>query len=298
MAQAEAAAGRSKASRAATASRRSSHRLTTAASRPGEPLQGDRLDRRADHGQPRARLCARHDRLAACWARATPTTPSTSPSCCPTSSAGCSRKAPSRQGFVPLFSRRLAVGRASRKRRRFANEMLAVFMPALLLVTIVFEIFMPGVVWLVASDYARRPGQVRAGGRADPLDLPLSDVHQPGGAVVGRAQLADPLRGRGLRPGPAQHRADRRAAGRAAGQGRDVRYMAIAVLVGGVAPVRAVLGRGAPRRRQAALRPAADDAGGARTGRPDPAGDARRPASIRSASCSTPISRPGSARAR
>ena len=118
-------------------------------------------------------------------------------------------------GFVPLFSRRLAAG-GHEDAQAFSNEILAVFMPALLLVTIVFEIFMPGVIAAGrAGDYRRRPGQVRAGGRADPLDLPLSAVHQPGRPALGRAQFADPLRGRRLRPGPAQRRADRRAARRA-----------------------------------------------------------------------------------
>ena len=47
-------------------------------------------------------------------------------------------------GFVPLFSRRLAAG-GHEDAQDFSNEILAVFMPALLLVTIVFVIFMPGV---------------------------------------------------------------------------------------------------------------------------------------------------------
>ena len=52
-----------------------------------------------------------------------------------------------------------------------------------------------------------------------------------------------------------------------------VRYMAIAVLLGGIAQFAAVLGRGAPRRASPALRPPAHDPRGARTGRPDPARD-------------------------
>src|SRR3712207_8996864 len=43
-------------------------------------------------------------------------------------------------GFVPLFSRRLAAG-GHADAQAFSNEILAVFMPALLIVTIVFEIF-------------------------------------------------------------------------------------------------------------------------------------------------------------
>ncbi|MEO5972287.1 MAG: murein biosynthesis integral membrane protein MurJ, partial [Sphingomicrobium sp.] len=61
-------------------------------------------------------------------------------------------------GFVPLFSRRLEAG-GHEDAQAFSNEILAVFMPALLLVTLVFEIAMPGVLWLVASRYAETPGK-------------------------------------------------------------------------------------------------------------------------------------------
>ena len=61
-------------------------------------------------------------------------------------------------GFVPLFSRRLASGGPD-DAQAFSNEILAVFMPALLLVTVVFEIFMPGLLWLVVPDYAGTPGK-------------------------------------------------------------------------------------------------------------------------------------------
>ena len=61
-------------------------------------------------------------------------------------------------GFVPLFSRRLAAG-GHEDAQAFSNEILSVFMPALLLVTLVFEIFMPGVLWLVVPDYAATPGK-------------------------------------------------------------------------------------------------------------------------------------------
>ncbi len=57
---------------------------------------------------------------------------------------------------------------------------------------------------------AGRSGKVRAGGRAVADHLPLSHLHQLGVALLGRPQFADPLRRRGLRPGPAQHRLDRR----------------------------------------------------------------------------------------
>lgn len=61
-------------------------------------------------------------------------------------------------GFVPLFSRRLASGGLS-DAQRFSNEILAVFMPALLLVTALFVIFMPGLLLLVAANYQEVPGK-------------------------------------------------------------------------------------------------------------------------------------------
>ena len=63
-------------------------------------------------------------------------------------------------GFVPLFSRRLQSG-GHEDAEAFSNEILAVFMPALLLVTLVFEIFMPGIMVLVAGDYASEPGKLQ-----------------------------------------------------------------------------------------------------------------------------------------
>jgi putative peptidoglycan lipid II flippase len=61
-------------------------------------------------------------------------------------------------GFVPLFSRRLASG-GHEDAQRFSNEILAVFMPTLLAVTIIFEIAMPAFLWLIVSDYAVTPGK-------------------------------------------------------------------------------------------------------------------------------------------
>ena len=62
-------------------------------------------------------------------------------------------------GFVPLFSRRLQAG-GHEDAEAFSNEILSVFMPALLLVTIVFEIFMPGVLLLIAGEYQKVPGKL------------------------------------------------------------------------------------------------------------------------------------------
>ena len=62
-------------------------------------------------------------------------------------------------GFVPLFSRRLQSG-GHEDAEAFSNEILSVFMPALLLVTILFVVFMPAVLLLVVPDYAATPGKL------------------------------------------------------------------------------------------------------------------------------------------
>lgn len=62
-------------------------------------------------------------------------------------------------GFVPLFSKRLNSEGGTRDAEAFSNEILAVFMPTLLLVTLVFEIAMPAFLLLVASDYQSTPGK-------------------------------------------------------------------------------------------------------------------------------------------
>lgn len=62
-------------------------------------------------------------------------------------------------GFVPLFSRRLAAG-GHDEAQAFSNEILSVFMPALLLVTVTFVILMPGVLLLVVPDYQDVPGKM------------------------------------------------------------------------------------------------------------------------------------------
>lgn len=62
-------------------------------------------------------------------------------------------------GFVPLFSRRLNSEGGMEDARRFSNEVLAVFMPALMVVTLIFEVIMPGFVWLMASEYQETSGK-------------------------------------------------------------------------------------------------------------------------------------------
>jgi putative peptidoglycan lipid II flippase len=61
-------------------------------------------------------------------------------------------------GFVPLFSRRLSSGGVE-DAQRFSNDILAVFMPTLLAITLLFEIVMPGFLWLIVSDYADTDGK-------------------------------------------------------------------------------------------------------------------------------------------
>jgi putative peptidoglycan lipid II flippase len=60
-------------------------------------------------------------------------------------------------GFVPLFSQRLNSEGGMEEARRFAEEVLAVFLPILMLVTAVFVIFMPGFVWLQAAGWRDDP---------------------------------------------------------------------------------------------------------------------------------------------
>ena len=62
-------------------------------------------------------------------------------------------------GFVPLFARRLQAG-GTEDAQAFSSEILSVFMPTLLLVTIVFEIAMPGILLVVAGEYQQVPGKL------------------------------------------------------------------------------------------------------------------------------------------
>ncbi|HEX6218077.1 MAG TPA: murein biosynthesis integral membrane protein MurJ [Sphingomicrobium sp.] len=56
------------------------------------------------------------------------------------------------QGFVPLFARRIGKDGNLDDARRFAEEVQAVFLPALILITLLFVIAMPAVVVAVASE--------------------------------------------------------------------------------------------------------------------------------------------------
>ena len=56
------------------------------------------------------------------------------------------------QGFVPLFARRIGKDGDLEDATRFAEEVQAVFLPVLILITAIFVIAMPAVVLLVASE--------------------------------------------------------------------------------------------------------------------------------------------------
>lgn len=60
-------------------------------------------------------------------------------------------------GFVPLFSQRLNGEGGMEEARKFAEEVLAVFLPILIAVTLIFMIGMPAFVWLIASGWRDEP---------------------------------------------------------------------------------------------------------------------------------------------
>jgi len=60
-------------------------------------------------------------------------------------------------GFVPLFSQRFHGPGGMDEAKRFSEEVLAFFVPALILFTLVFELAMPAFVWAIASGYADEP---------------------------------------------------------------------------------------------------------------------------------------------
>lgn len=57
-------------------------------------------------------------------------------------------------GFVPLFSQRYHGEGGLDEARKFSEEVLAVFLPVLLAFTVIGQIAMPAMVWLLASGYA------------------------------------------------------------------------------------------------------------------------------------------------
>jgi len=60
-------------------------------------------------------------------------------------------------GFVPLFSQRLNGEGGMEEARKFAEEVMAVFLPILIAITAIFMIFMPAFVWLLASGWRGDP---------------------------------------------------------------------------------------------------------------------------------------------
>jgi putative peptidoglycan lipid II flippase len=63
------------------------------------------------------------------------------------------------QGFVPLFSQRLRGEGGMEEAKRFADEVLAVFLPALIIVSALFMIFMPAFVWAIAEGWRDDPAK-------------------------------------------------------------------------------------------------------------------------------------------
>ena len=61
------------------------------------------------------------------------------------------------QGFVPLFSQRLHGEGGIDEARRFAEEVLAVFLPVLIIITLIFVVAMPAFTWLIASGWRDDP---------------------------------------------------------------------------------------------------------------------------------------------
>jgi putative peptidoglycan lipid II flippase len=60
-------------------------------------------------------------------------------------------------GFVPLFSQRFHGPGGLEEARKFSEEVLAVFLPALFVFTLLFELIMPAFVWAIASGYYDEP---------------------------------------------------------------------------------------------------------------------------------------------
>lgn len=60
-------------------------------------------------------------------------------------------------GFVPLFSQRYHGPGGMEEAKRFSEEVLAFFLPTLIVFTLLFELAMPAFVWAIASGYADEP---------------------------------------------------------------------------------------------------------------------------------------------
>ncbi|MDQ4086868.1 MAG: murein biosynthesis integral membrane protein MurJ [Pseudomonadota bacterium] len=61
--------------------------------------------------------------------------------------------------FVPMFSRRLHSEGGRPSAEEFSSHVLSVFVPLLIAFTALFELLMPGIIWLMASEYQDIPGK-------------------------------------------------------------------------------------------------------------------------------------------
>jgi putative peptidoglycan lipid II flippase len=61
--------------------------------------------------------------------------------------------------YVPMFSRRLHGEGGQASAEEFSSNVLSVFVPLLIAFTALFEIAMPGVIWVMASEYQEVPGK-------------------------------------------------------------------------------------------------------------------------------------------
>jgi putative peptidoglycan lipid II flippase len=61
--------------------------------------------------------------------------------------------------FVPMFSRRLHGEGGRESAEEFSSHVLSVFVPLLIGFTALFELLMPGIIWLMASEYQEIPGK-------------------------------------------------------------------------------------------------------------------------------------------
>lgn len=66
-------------------------------------------------------------------------------------------------GFVPLFSQRYHGENGAEEAKKFSEEVLAVFLPFLMLFTLVGQIIMPALVWLLASGLSPEWHEVAVG---------------------------------------------------------------------------------------------------------------------------------------
>ena len=98
---------------------------------------------------------------------------------------------------------------------KLAEEAMAGLAAMTIALTIVCQLAMPWLMILINPGYVARPGQVQAGGGADPDHHALPAVHGDLRPPVRRAEFARPLHRVGHRPGPAQrdHAGLRPAAG-------------------------------------------------------------------------------------